>query len=93
MPIRAARGELDLAPAPRSGGAFLFCRSSNVCFQGEFCCKTIWQAGVFVVPVEVTCAMAQALVDQDDVDEANSSDLDCVGEAIAAAARRELDLT
>ncbi len=35
--------------------------------------------GVFVVPVEVTRAMAQALVDQGDVDEANSSDLDCVG--------------
>ncbi len=32
--------------------------------------------GVFVAPVEVTCAMAQALVDQGDVDEANSSDLD-----------------
>ncbi len=49
--------------------------------------------GVFVVPVEVTCAMAQALVDQGDVDEANSSDLDCVGKAIVAAARRGLDLT
>ncbi len=49
--------------------------------------------GVFVVPVEVTCAMAQALVDQDDVDEVNSSDIDCVGKAIAAAARRGLDLT
>ncbi len=49
--------------------------------------------GVFVVPVEVTCAMAQALVDQGDVDEANSSDLNCVGKAIAVAARRGLDLT
>ncbi len=49
--------------------------------------------GVFVVPVEVTRAMAQALVDQGDVDETNSSDLDCVGEAITAAARRGLDLT
>ncbi len=49
--------------------------------------------GRFVVPVEVTCAMITALVDQGDVDEANSSNLDCVGEAIAAAARRELDLT
>ena len=49
--------------------------------------------GVFVVPVEVTCAMAQALVDQGDVDEANSSDLDCVGKAIVAAARRGLGLT
>ncbi len=49
--------------------------------------------GRFVVPVEVTCAMAQALVDQGDVDEANSSTPDCVGEAIAAAARRDLDLS
>ncbi len=49
--------------------------------------------GRFVVPVEVTCEMITALVDQGDVDEANSSDLDCVGEAIAAAARRDLDLT
>ncbi len=43
--------------------------------------------GRFVVPVEVTCEMVQALVDQGDVDEPNSSNLDCVGEAIAAAAR------
>ncbi len=49
--------------------------------------------GRFVVPVEVTCEMVQALVDQGDVDEANSSDLDHVGEAIAAAARRDLDLS
>ncbi len=49
--------------------------------------------GRFVVPVEVTCEMITALVDQGDVDEANSSDLDCVGKAIAAAARRGLDLT
>ncbi len=48
--------------------------------------------GRFVVPVEVTCEMITALVDQGDVDEVNSSDLDCVGEAIAAAARRDLDL-
>ncbi len=48
--------------------------------------------GCFVVPVEVTCEMITALVDQGGVDEANSSDLDCVGEAIAAAARRGLDL-
>ncbi len=46
-----------------------------------------------MVPVEVTCEMVEALVDQGDVDEPNSSDLDCVGEAIAAAARRGLDLT
>ena len=49
--------------------------------------------GRFVVPVEVTCEMIAALVDQGDVNEANSSDLDQVGEAIAAAARRGLDLT
>ncbi len=49
--------------------------------------------GRFVVPVEVTGEMVQALVDQGDVDEANSCNLDCVGEAITAAARRGLDLT
>ncbi len=49
--------------------------------------------GVFVVSVEVTCEMVQALVDQGDMDDAHSSDLDCVGKAIAAAARRGLDLT
>ena len=49
--------------------------------------------GRFVVPVEVSCAMITALVDQGDVDEANSTDLDCVGKAITAAARRGLDLT
>ncbi len=49
--------------------------------------------GRFVVPVEVTGEMVQALVDQGDVDEANSSDLDCVGKAITAAARRGLELT
>ncbi len=49
--------------------------------------------GAFLVPVEVTCEMLQALADQGDVDEANPSDLDCVGKAITAAARRGLDLT
>ena len=49
--------------------------------------------GVFVVPVEVTGEMVEALVDQGDVDEANSSDLERVGKAITAAARRGLDLT
>ncbi len=48
--------------------------------------------GRFVVPVEVSCAMITALVDQGDVDEANSSNPDYVGEAIAAAACRGLDL-
>ncbi len=49
--------------------------------------------GRFVVPVEVTCELITALVDQGDVDDANSSDLDYVGKAITAAARRGLDLT
>ncbi len=49
--------------------------------------------GRFVVPVEVTREVITALVDQGDVDEAKSADLDHVGEAIAAAARRGLDLT
>ncbi len=49
--------------------------------------------GRFVVPVEVTGEMVEALVDRGDVDEANSSDLNCVGKAITAAARRGLDLT
>ncbi len=48
--------------------------------------------GRFVVPVEVTGEMVEALVDQGDVDEADSSAIDCVGKAIAAAARRGLDL-
>ncbi len=49
--------------------------------------------GRFVVPIEVTCEIITALVDQGDVDDANSTDLDCVGKAITAAARRDLDLT
>ncbi len=49
--------------------------------------------GRFVVPIEVTCEIVEALVDRRDVDEANSTDLDCVGKAITAAARRGLDLT
>ncbi len=49
--------------------------------------------GAFMAQVEVTGEMVQAFFDQGDVDEANSSDLDYVGEAIAAAARRGLDLT
>ena len=48
--------------------------------------------GVFVARVLVTCEMVQALVDQGDMVEADSSNLDCVGKAIAAAARRGLDL-
>ncbi len=49
--------------------------------------------GAFMTQVEVTGEMITALVDQGDVDETNSSDLDCVGKAITAAARRGLDLT
>ena len=49
--------------------------------------------GRFVVPVQVTGEMVEALCRRGDVDEPNSSDLDQVGEAIAAAARRGLDLT
>ncbi len=49
--------------------------------------------GVFVARVLVSFEMLEALIDQGDVDEAKSSDLDCVGKAISAAARRGLDLT
>ena len=42
---------------------------------------------------EVTGEMVEALVDQGNVNEAKCSDLDCVGKAITAAARRGLDLT
>ena len=48
--------------------------------------------GVFVARVLVSFEMLEALIDQGDVNEANSSDPDHVGEAIAAAARRGLDL-
>ena len=49
--------------------------------------------GRFVVPVEVCCEMITALVDRGDLDDANSCDLDIVGETIAAAACRGLGLT
>ncbi len=49
--------------------------------------------GVFVVPVEVTGEIVEALVKRGDLDEAGARDLDSVSEAIAAAARRGLDLT
>ena len=49
--------------------------------------------GRFVVPVEVTCEMVEALFKWGGLDEADDFELDCVGEAIAAAARRGLDLT
>ncbi len=48
--------------------------------------------GRFVVPVEVTGEIVEALVNRGDVDEVNSNNLDRVGEAITAAARRDLDL-
>ena len=51
------------------------------------------EQGRFVAPVEVTGEMITALVEQGGMDEANSSDLDYVGKAITAAARRSLDLT
>ncbi len=37
--------------------------------------------------------MLEALIKRGDLDEADARDLDRVGEAIAAAARRDLDLT
>ncbi len=49
--------------------------------------------GVFVARVLVSYEMLEALIDQGDVDEANSTDPDFVGKAITAAARRGLDLT
>ncbi len=49
--------------------------------------------GAFMVPVEVTCEMVEALIKHGNLDEADARDLDCVGEAIAAAARRGLNLT
>ncbi len=49
--------------------------------------------GRFVVPVEVTCEMVEALFKQGDLIETDDSEVDCVGEAIAASARRGLDLT
>ncbi len=49
--------------------------------------------GVFVVPVQVTREMVEALCKRGNLEEADDLDVDCVGEAIAAAARRGLDLT
>ncbi len=46
--------------------------------------------GAFMVPVEVTCEMVEALIKQGNLVEADARDLDCVGEAIAAAASRGL---
>ncbi len=55
--------------------------------------RTRRKQDLFVVPVEVTRELITALVDQGDVDEVDSSDLDRVGEAIVAATRRGLGLT
>ena len=49
--------------------------------------------GRFVVSIETTGETISALVDQGDVDEASSSNLDQIGEAIVTAARRDLGLT
>ena len=49
--------------------------------------------GRFVVPVEVTCDMVDALFKRGGLDEADYFEVESVGEAIAAAARRGLDLT
>ncbi len=57
------------------------------------CHRARHKQGRFVVPVEVTCEMITALVGQGDVGEADSSDLERVGKAIAAATRRGLELT
>ena len=51
------------------------------------------RAGIFVVPVQVTGELVEVLVKWGGLDEADARDLDRVGEAIAAAARRGLDLT
>ncbi len=51
------------------------------------------RAGIFVVPVQVTREMVEALCKRGDLDEADDLDVDCVGAAIAAAARRGLDVT
>ncbi len=51
------------------------------------------RAGIFVVPVQVTCEMVEALFKRGDLCEADALDVDCVGEAIVAAARRALDLS
>ena len=44
------------------------------------------------MPVEVTCEMVEALFKRGSLDEADDFEVDCVGEAIAAATRRGLDL-
>ncbi len=51
------------------------------------------RAGIFVAPVQVTGQMVEALFKRGDLCEADALDLDRVGKAIAAAARRDLDLT
>ncbi len=51
------------------------------------------RAGIFVAPVQITREMVEALFKRGDLCEADALDLDCVGKAITAAARRGLDLT
>ncbi len=51
------------------------------------------RAGIFVAPVQITGQMVEALFKRGDLDEPGARNLDSVGEAIAAAARRDLDLT
>ncbi len=51
------------------------------------------RAAIFVVPLQVTGEMVEALFKRGDLDEADALDLDRVGEAITAVARRGLDLT
>ena len=51
------------------------------------------RAGIFMVPVQVSGAMVEAVIERGYLNEADAHDLDGIGEAIAAAARRGLDLT
>ncbi len=51
------------------------------------------RAGIFVVPVQVTSELVESLCKWGDLDEADDLNVDCVGEAIVAAARRALDLS
>ncbi len=77
--LARSEDEDDAAPTPAA--------------RRQRCHRARRKQGRFVVPVEVTCEMITALVDRGKVDETGSSDLDCVGEAIAEAARRDLDLS
>ncbi len=66
-------------------------KCSVVSWIADVCC---WLKADLPRPeIEVRFAPNNGHWNQGDVDEADSSDLDCVGEAIAAAARRGLELT